>query len=334
MTVHIPFDIFDIGTVEDRRHAFVQIIPDIFSSHIQDQLVTASVRLSSRDLDRPVRMCTVEVAVLGDTFRLKPETELHTHGIDSVCDRFQTAFQLVGIDIPVTQSADISLTFSKPAIVENQHLHAKFGCAFCDVQDLFFIKIKVGCFPVVDQHRTSLMFVFATAQMFPEGMMEVGTHLFKSFAAIGHDSLRCPELCSGFQCPGKSLAVDAGSQSGLSHLVFFCFDREVSTVNQCCSITWSRFFGGIFAAQDGKWIMLVAGCSSDTFHGHLSAHQRYPFHLAFQIVSSVKMHQFPVTAHQIQIHGSSFCQHDRIGSLIYEFYATGNDISFFPHTIV
>ena len=72
----------------------------------------------------------------------------------------------------------------------------------------------------------------------------------------------------------------------------------------------------------------------DTFHGHLSAHQRYPFHLAFQIVSSVKMHQFPVTAHQIQIHGSNFCQYDRIGSLIYEFYATGNDISFFPHTIV
>ena len=126
----------------------------------------------------PSPMCTVEVVVLGDTFRLKPETELHTHCIDSVCDRFQTAFQLVGADIPVTQSADISSRFpNQPS--SRTSISTLSSMRLYDIQDLFFIKIKVGCFPVVDQHRTSLMFVFATAQMFPEGMMEVGTHLFQ-----------------------------------------------------------------------------------------------------------------------------------------------------------
>ena len=125
----------------------------------------------------------------------------------------------------------------------------------------------------------------------------------------------------GFQCPGKSLAVDAGSQSGLSHLVFFLLR---SRSPHCKPVLFHNISPSSVVSLLHRMAMDYAGgwMSFDTFHGHLSAHQRYPFHLAFQIVSSVKMHQFPVTAHQIQIHGSSFCQHDRIGSLIYEFYAT------------
>ncbi len=67
--------------------------------------------------------------------------------------------------------------------------------------------------------------------------------------------------------------------------------------------------------------------------GHSSAHQRYPFSWAFQIVSSGENASVP--SHRSS-DPDSWKQHLSIRShrsLIYEFYATGNDISFFPHTI-
>ena len=164
--------------------------------------------------------------------------------------------------------------------------------------------------------------------------MEVGAHFTKSPVAVSHNYFRCIELCSCFQCPCKSLAVDSNRQSCLAHLIFFYFDGEVTAVNQSCSVTRSGFFCGIFAAQDGKWVMLMAGSASHTLYRHLSTHHRHALHLAFQVMSSVEMHQFPVSTHQIQVHGCCLGQNNAVASLIDKFYATGDDISLFPDAVI
>ena len=46
--------------------------------------MSAQIRLSARNLYRPVRMCPVQIAVLRNAFRLEPDAKLHSKSNNTV----------------------------------------------------------------------------------------------------------------------------------------------------------------------------------------------------------------------------------------------------------
>ena len=116
-------------------------------------------------------MCTVKITVLGNHLRLKPETEFHAHLVNFFCKLRHGAVHLFLVDEPVAKTTVIILSFSKPAIVKHQHLNAKLLRLLCNFQNFFFVEIKIGCFPVVDQNRSFGMLVCAAADMLTDDLM-------------------------------------------------------------------------------------------------------------------------------------------------------------------
>ena len=63
-SVHIPLYIDNGRITQDIRQSFQQIRSYILPAHVKHQLVSAPYRLSARNLQHPVRMGSVKIAVL------------------------------------------------------------------------------------------------------------------------------------------------------------------------------------------------------------------------------------------------------------------------------
>ena len=102
-----------------------------------------------RCADNPVRMCTVEITVFVDHLQLYPQTKFQSQFFYFSGQTTDTGWQFFQIDIPVTQSTVIIISCTKPSVIQNKEFHTCFFCFFRNIQDFFFIKIKISSFPVV-----------------------------------------------------------------------------------------------------------------------------------------------------------------------------------------
>ena len=125
LTVHVPFHIFDIGAVQHCRHAFKSMISDFLPGQIQYILIPAQASYTARNGDCPVGMLSVQIRIRRDHLRFEPDTELKSHGIYPIHQKFQTSRQLFLIDFPVTQARAVIITVSEPTIVHDQHFDPK-----------------------------------------------------------------------------------------------------------------------------------------------------------------------------------------------------------------
>ena len=102
-----------------------------------------------RCADNPVRMCTVEITVFVDHLQLYPQTKFQSQFFYFSGQTTDAGWQFFQIDIPVTQSTVIIISCTKPSVIQNKEFHTCFFCFFRNIQDFFFIKIKISSFPVV-----------------------------------------------------------------------------------------------------------------------------------------------------------------------------------------
>ena len=101
-------------------------------------------------------MCPVKIRILTDHLRFKPQAELHSHLMHPVRELPHAASELAFIDHPVAQTRTVIIPFAEPSIVQYQHFHAHLPGSTGKIQDLLRVKIKIGCFPAVDQNRPGL----------------------------------------------------------------------------------------------------------------------------------------------------------------------------------
>ena len=119
----------------------------------------------------------------------------------------QTAPYLLLIDIPVAQRTVIKTPLAKPSVIHDEHLYSEFRGVFRDLEEFLLIKIKIRCFPVVDQDRALFMKIRASDQMFSVQVMECPCHSAEPFCRVDHHHLRRCELFPRFQFPRKPFRV-------------------------------------------------------------------------------------------------------------------------------
>ena len=141
------------------------MVTDFFSGNVQIELMSAPIHSTSRNLQCPVRIFSVEITVLGNHLRLYPETEFQSKSVDSLCKCRKSTFDLLFIYFPVTKCAPVIISFAKPSIVQNKHIQADVPGFFCNMIQFVCIKIKIGSFPVVYEDWSWLFYVFAADQV-------------------------------------------------------------------------------------------------------------------------------------------------------------------------
>ena len=118
-------------------------------------------------------MFFIKAAVLVDAFRFDPDTELHAEGVDSLNEVTERFAQLLLVDKPVAQSAEIVVSVSEPAVVHDNHVDAQLFGVHGELIDRLAIKIKVSAFPAVYQDWADSVFIFPSAHMIPDADVEI-----------------------------------------------------------------------------------------------------------------------------------------------------------------
>ena len=109
----------------------------------------------SRSLKDPVRMGTEKVGILVYHFRLKPQSELHSHVLYLLCKSPDPFRQPVCIGDPVSKPGMFAAPAPEPSVVKNKEFYPCFLCLCGNLQKPLLIKIKICRLPVVDQDRSN-----------------------------------------------------------------------------------------------------------------------------------------------------------------------------------
>src|SRR5699024_8683215 len=115
----------------------------------------------------------------------------------------QGTAQLALVYVPVSQTAVVVIPFSKPTIVQNQHIKTQLSSPVSDGKKLKGIKIEIGGFPVVHKGRTFFIFPGTADQVVHIGFVESGREICKSKGRIGEHDLGSDKTFALFQIPDK-----------------------------------------------------------------------------------------------------------------------------------
>ena len=298
--VHIPFYIGNVCTGKSVVDEFLHIFPYFFSGEIQNQLVTAAIGLSSRNLEHPVGMCPVKIAVLGNHLRLQPDTKFQAKGIHPVYQFFHGAAQFFLIYKPVTKAGIVIVSFSKPAVVQYQHIEAQICCLSCNFQQFFRIEAKISGLPVVYQGRTLFVFPGAADQVGMISLLELVREYGQTFFAVAQSSFRCHKGLARSQFPQEFLVVQAADKTNTVHLVFFHLDLETAAVDKGNAVSISEILGGVFVAEDHKRVVVMAGSAAAAADLGDAVGQISALKLTLAGVFSIEMNEIHIAFHEIQ----------------------------------
>ena len=106
-----------------------------------------------REVDGPVRVRAVEVAVGVHHLRLHPETELHAQRVDVLDEALQPLRELLRVHEPVAQAGPVVVALAEPAVVHHEQLHADLGGLVGKLLLAGLVHVERGGFPGVVEHR-------------------------------------------------------------------------------------------------------------------------------------------------------------------------------------
>ena len=257
LPVHVPLDIGDRNRVEDLLHLRPDCIAHIAPRIIQHILRSGLRARSALDADGIIRMCAEQIAVRRDHLRLEPEPEAHPLSGDVVGQRLQPAGELPLIRHPVAERAVIAVASAEPAVIQHEQLNAETGGFIRDRFQLFKVKVKVGRFPVVDQHRPFRIAVFRPDQMIGKEPVECAGHSAETVCTVNEDSLRRIKFRFGAETVRKAACLNADLCACLAELCQLGLRREIAGIDQRKAVGLAGFLGRFGAHQREKRAVLM-----------------------------------------------------------------------------
>jgi len=221
-------------------------------------LVAALGAAPARDVEAPIGMGAVEVAVGGDHLRLEPEAEFHSLGVDLAGQVGEAVGELFGVGDPVAERGAVVVAMAEPAVVEDEELDARFLGIAGELLELGGGEVEVGGLPVVDEDGALAVAPRATAEAGPvEGVVGLG-HAVEAVAREDEDDFGGVEGGAGGEFPGEFEGVDAELEAGGLELIDFGLGEEVAAVDEAEAARLAGGFGGGPVDQGDEGMLLVA----------------------------------------------------------------------------
>ena len=332
--VHVPLYIGDIGTGANSLDLRVNVLPHLGAGEIQHQLVAAPGGGAAGDAQRPVGVLPIELAVLADHLRLNPDAEGHAQRLNPGHQGLQPAGQLFLVDNPVAQAAVVVIPLAKPAVIHDKKFDAQGGGGFGEVHQLVGVKIEVGGFPVVDEHRAARSRAGVLNQVLPDGPVVLPAHLAQAAGRTDKRTLGGSEALAGLQGPAELVGIDSHNQPGIVILTGLHLGLEIAAVQQQGSIAQAIVLVGAVIAEDDKGVVLVAGGAPDAAHPLGSGAQGSPVGGALHQVAAVEGDQIHVSPEKIETQGDALAQKDSLFSAVDHPDGPGNQVILLKNAVI
>ncbi len=326
--VDIPFDIVNIGAVQDPVDGPDQVVLDLSSAHVQDQLVAASDGVAAGDLHDPVGMGPEEIRILGDHLGLEPDAEFQSYVVDLPDQLCQAAADLLLVDVPVAQARVIVIPLAEPAVVHNDHLDPHVLCGSGDLHQLDVVEGEKGGFPGVDQNGTSdIPDKSAPVHVGAEEVVVVLAHPGQALVGIGHEDRRSFKIISRGHLPGKEPVVDTHDQAGLVILVQLRLRQKAARIHKGKTVAGTVILGSVSFRQGDKGILLMGGNAPSAADLVDVVGQALPLHLALLAVAAGKGDQVQIPAvHKVHVHGHDPLESDGLCASVMDSGGAHDDI--------
>ena len=332
--VEVPFHIGDGRALQHVGNAFDQIILHVLPGKIEDELVAAEHRVPSGNRHRPFGMGPVQVAVDGNAFRLEPDAEPEAQSRDALSQLLQGAAKLFFIGIPVAQAGIVAVTLSKPAVVHDEKLDSQLRRILRDVHQLVSGEVKIGSFPVIDQHGPAAVLPLAATDVVTDQPVEDPADAALPLAAVGHQHLRRSEALAGLQLPGKIIRMNAADQPGLVHLILLRLHQEFPAVNKGEAVAVSPLLIRILSADHHKGIVVMAGRAAHASDGLHAVSDPGSLKVSLHRVPAMEGEPVIVARLPVQAEARGFQKGHALLSLIDDPGRPGDHIQFFKYAVI
>src|SRR5580704_559530 len=104
VAVVVPLEKGNVIFIEQLDQKLEYIFADIRPSEVKHELIASFAAWSAGEVQYPVRVFTIQIAVRVYHLRLDPYAKIHTEGVDLVDQRLQTVGKLDRIHVPVAKS--------------------------------------------------------------------------------------------------------------------------------------------------------------------------------------------------------------------------------------
>ena len=262
-------------------------------------------------MQHPVRVLVPHPGACVDHLRLDPQPELQAHGVEFFGKAFQAAGQLGGVHLPVAQAAVVVAAVGEPAVVQHKQLDAQGLGLGSQGQQLFFVEIKIGGLPVVDQDRTHLVPPDAPRQTGAVELVVGLGHPVEAPVAVDHHRFGGGEGLAGTQGPAEALGVDAHGHTGDVVGVHIGLGQEIAAVHQAEPIDLSGHFAAVGALEGQEGVEVVAGVPAQGVDGLHSFRQWSGSNVPFPGPGAGQLHHLVAAVRQIQTEAHSPVQPDR-----------------------
>ena len=218
---------------------------------------------------------------------------------------------------------------AKPSIIHNKHLYAKFRSSLCNREKFFCIKIKISCFPVVNQNWAFYMCVLTANHMITIKIMQITCHIAHTFRRESQNNFRSSKTLSLLKFPAKIFCIDSHRYTDWFKLAFFNLRLKISRINKVHCIYIALCLCRIRIHPCNKRMFLMWRLSTDRTYALLSITKLFAFNLTFSRPWAMQCQPFIITIIHIDACWIYFRQIYRICAMINHTNTSRNNIFFF-----
>ena len=334
MAIVIPFDVFDLCRIQYGRNSMDDIITNIFSRKIKHQLISAKSRFSFGYANCPIRMRPIQLAVGIDTFGLKPKPELHPHTVNGFGERIDSARKLFAVDSPIAKSRVIVVSFSKPSVIENEHLDAQPFCFPRKGQELAAVKIEKRGFPIVDYDGTLNILKFRSNDMTIHKIMHICRKRIDAVLRIAHHRLRRIKALARRKLPEETMRIDTAHHAKRIVISLFNGGIMIAAVNEIEAVNLSPLLIRALCFQKECGIMTVGGATRCGIVNENAVRHFSLMDMRFLCPTAVKRQHSVICRGHIKHKAHQFSDIYCAFAFVCKRYAPGNHVAVFKNRIV
>ena len=278
-------------------------------------------------------MGPVEVAVLRDALRLKPQAEQQA-GVGNPLHQFrQGAAQLLLVGEPVPQAGMVIVSLAEPAVVQHKEFHPQLGGLLGHGHQFVPGEIEIGALPAVQQDRPAPAGPLAPADMVPDGFVEIAAQQAKAGTAVAENYFRGLEALAGSQIPAEAVGVDAADQPGLADLVLFHLHGKLAAVDERETVALPLLLIGAGGAEDREGVVVVAAGAPDTADGLDAVAHRLALEIPLGAVAAVEGDPVKIIVLPVDAAAGGLFQHHRGLAPVGDLHRPGDDVQGRQHPV-
>ena len=131
VSVEVPLYVFDVVASKDLVYRFHNVITDVLSGEIQQELVTGIAVRTVGGAYGIIGMCPIEIGILADHLGLEPKSELHAKAVDVLNKLCKSPLHFRGVYHPVAETRAVVIPLSEPTVVKDEGVNARALNGFC-----------------------------------------------------------------------------------------------------------------------------------------------------------------------------------------------------------